>query len=291
MPIFRACFDLGKKLEQFSALCFSYFKILLHGRPFFSCFLSLACPFSTRKNATKTKKSRFFPLYLDSVSLKLPRCQFLGHVSRLGKKLEQFSALCFSYFKLLLHGRPFLSCFLSLACSFSTQKNATKTKKSRFFPLYLNSVSLKLLRCQFLGHVSHLGEKLEQFSALCFSYFKLLLHGFAFFSCFLSLACSFSTRKNAIKTKKSRFFLLYLNSVSLKLLPCQFLGHVLHLGKKLEQFSALCFSYFKILLHGRPSFSCFEVWPVHFQTQKNATKTKKSRFFLLYLDSVSLKLV
>ena len=177
--------------------------------------------------------------------------------------------------------------FLSLACSFSTRKNAIKTKKSRFFLLYLDSVSLKLLPCQFLWHVSHLGKKLEQFSALCFSYFKLLLHGRPFFSCFLRLACPFSTRKNAIKTKKSPFFLLYLDSVSLKLLRCQFLGHVSHLGEKLEQFSALCFSYFKILLHGRSSFSCFEVWPAHFQTRKNAIKKKVSFLSALFGFSIT----
>ena len=88
--------------------------------------------FQTQKNATKTKKSRFFLLYLDSVLLKLLRCQFLGHVSRLGKKLEQFSALCFSYFKLLLHGRPFLSCFLSLACPFSNPKKCDENKNVLF---------------------------------------------------------------------------------------------------------------------------------------------------------------
>ena len=248
---------LGKKLEQFSALCFSYFELLLHGRPFLWCFLSLACSFSTRKNAIKTKKSRFFPLYLDSVPLKLLRWKFLGHVSHLGKKLEQFSALCFSYFKILLHGRPSFSCFEVWPVHFQTRKNATKTKKSCFFPLYLDSVSLKLLRCQFLGHVSHLGKKLEQFSALCFSYFKILLHGRPSFSCFEVWPVHFQTRKNAIKTKKAPFFPLYLDSVLLKLLRCQFLGHVSHLGKKLEQFSALCFSYFKLLLHGRPFLSCF----------------------------------
>ena len=168
-------------------------------------FLSLACSFSTRKNAIKTKKSRFFLLYLDSVLLKLSRCQFLGHVSHLGEKLEQFSALCFSYFKILLHGRSSFSCFEVWPAHFQTRKNAIKTKKSPFFPLYLDSVSLRLLPCQFLGHVSHLGKTLEQFSALCFSYFKILLHGRPFFSCFLSLACPFSNPKKCDENKKVSF--------------------------------------------------------------------------------------
>ena len=131
MPIFRPCFAPREKARTiFRALRISNF---CYKAVFSSVVFEVwHVHFQTRKNATKTKKSRFFPLYLDSVLLKLLRCQFSGHVSHLGKKLEQFSALCFSYFKLLLHGRPFFSCFLSLACPFSNPKKCDENKKVSF---------------------------------------------------------------------------------------------------------------------------------------------------------------
>ena len=98
MQIFRACFTPKEKARTIFRALFRKNNICKPG--YGACLPVVFFRASTfifiTKISKKTKKPLFFEFCLDWVWLKLVLCKFLGHVSHLGKKLEQFSVLCFS---------------------------------------------------------------------------------------------------------------------------------------------------------------------------------------------------